>query len=1264
MSDAVTMPPAAKLAALSRPSSAYKRSARLAVAGLLAFVALYFGLASWFLYTAWRLVVSAQHTANTPFWSYVSAVVALTFGVFMLKAIFAVRNAQPEGLLEVKADEQPRLFAYLHQLADAAGAPRPHRVFLSNRVNAAVFYDLSLLNLVFPTRKNLEIGLPLVNAMPLGELRAVLAHEFGHFAQRSMAVGRWVYVAQQIVQQVVARRDKLDAFLEGLGRVDFRLLVVAWALQLVVWSIRSLVESAFHVLVAMQRALSREMEMQADLVAVSLTGSDALIHALHRLQSADDAWERTVGFVLGERAEGRSTRDAFAIQRNITLRMSVILDDGKYGSVPPLPKEQPEAHRLFKPELGQPPRMWQTHPQNHEREANAKREYVAAQIDQSSAWSLFDSPARLKEQMTARLLEGAGEEIAPVPLEESMERLARDYGREQYHGRYCGLYFGRTLTRHAASMAQLRAERDGATAGDASALYPESLKEDVQQLRQLYAERGQLEALIAGHTSMQGSRLQFGGAEYHRRELPALKRDLDARIVGLEQRLLQQDAICRRWHHDAALKLGQGWPEYLDSLLHVLHYTEHTVSNLRDAYGLMQNTRAVVTAVRRQTSKSIDRLLNDCAMLHDVLSDIYRGNGKVVLDPELMERLEIKESWQATLGEFTLPHASRENINDWLDASGNWVRHTSNWLAALRMAVLERLLRCETLVAAHMRESTPVEPAPAPCQVPEQYAVLLQGDERKLQTSLGWWARFLRAEGWLPGAARLVIAAAIVVGVLALGLQQGETSVLVFNGLGSTINVDVDGKAYTLPAGAHVLASATMEDKHAIRAHTPDGRLIESLEGDNLDGQAVYNIAAAAPLVQWTAYYGGKHKPEEPQVLQPARWSATHADVLFTEPPQSVSSKSSQQRTVLQSFAVADPDNLLSMVSDAARRDTMLKAHARFDDLNGPYTYRWMWLAHEAGHREILAERLQRAPDSVQLRRLEQDMAKESPEVCAASRERAAARPDDGDLYYLALRCHGNGPPDVKALSEAMARWPRNYWLKNMMMLQLSEHGDLAGAASLAEQLIGRLPYPVAEMELMLARLERYTKGRATRVALVTGDTQLSWLHRAEQGLNEAGQPANSYADLNKGELLAAMYAVSDIPAMAPRMRRLVGASDGATASQVAAALDMPAGEGIDSSTVLTSAALALRQGRDAGPYFKEAQAVFGEALPRLANFLRLVKAGRYAEAEQLLDGTQIELRGVAYSAGLVLAGAQAPAHWRKGARALLFAPERPYFRS
>ena len=88
---------------------------------------------------------------------------------------------------------------------------------MEHQVNTGVFYDLSIANLLIPSRKNLEIGLGLVNVLTLGELKAVVAHEFGHFAQRTMAVGRWVYIAQQIAGHIVARRDALDTFLARLS---------------------------------------------------------------------------------------------------------------------------------------------------------------------------------------------------------------------------------------------------------------------------------------------------------------------------------------------------------------------------------------------------------------------------------------------------------------------------------------------------------------------------------------------------------------------------------------------------------------------------------------------------------------------------------------------------------------------------------------------------------------------------------------------------------------------------------------------------------------------------------------------------------------------------------------------------------------------------------------------------------------------------------------------------------------------------------------
>jgi len=218
-------------ATMTKPSLAYKRSAWLAMGGLTIFLLLYFMLAGWFLLTAYRLTFGASMSGKDTFWGFLVGGCAAFLAVFMLKGIFFVKHGRTHDAIEITPQQQPRLFDFLYQLADNAAAPRPYKVFLSPHVNAAVFYDLSILNLFFPSRKNLEIGLGLVNSLTLGEFRAVLAHEFGHFAQRAMAVGRWVYVAQQIAAHLVARRDKLDDFLSGLSRVDFRVAWIGWLMR-------------------------------------------------------------------------------------------------------------------------------------------------------------------------------------------------------------------------------------------------------------------------------------------------------------------------------------------------------------------------------------------------------------------------------------------------------------------------------------------------------------------------------------------------------------------------------------------------------------------------------------------------------------------------------------------------------------------------------------------------------------------------------------------------------------------------------------------------------------------------------------------------------------------------------------------------------------------------------------------------------------------------------------------------------------------------
>lgn len=925
--------PAEVPASLTRPSSAYKRQAWLAMASLALFVALYLALTGWFGWTAWRLLGSLANGGRLDPLAILAGGASAFLCIFMCKALFFINRGGSDEQRQIKAEEQPQLFAFLNQLADEAGAPRPHRVFLSARVNAAVFYDLSPLNLLFPSRKNLEIGLPLVNVLTLSELKAVLAHEFGHFAQRSMAIGSWVYIAQQIAAQVVAKRDALDKLLGFISRIDLRVAWIGWGLSLIVWSIRSLLDTVFRLVVLAQRALSRQMEFQADLVAVSLTGSDELVHALHKLQSADDAWDRALGFANDEYHQGRSVEDLFSVQTRIIERLTQILNDPSYGSVPASTSATPEQRRIFSSGFAQPPQMWSTHPANSDREENAKRIYLPAPHDPRSAWHLFQAADTLRQQQSRELFDKA--ELQAVPMEQSLQALEASYARQRYASEYQGAYLGRALARHARSADELYpAQPDMSDLHRQLAqLYPASLAQDLQQLRTLEEERDQLEALRDRVYRATGGSLVFRGAAISRGDLGRLIEQVSGEIDGVRERIHAHDRQCRGAHLAAAAALGQGWDRYLIGLLQVLHYSEHSLAELRDAQGLLSNVVAVVTADGKVSSRELKRLIGTTQDLYRVMKAIHDEKHQLVLDGTLCQRLEI-ESWAASLEDFTLPPANKDNINDWMNVIDGWTSSLAAQLSSLCAATIEQLLTSETALASHLRQQSSPELAPAPSRVPSQYAVLLPGSERKRQKKLGWWDRFQLADGTPATLLRLTVALGIVGAVLGAGsLLSVGTEVSVYNGLGTPVVVDIGGRQHSLQPFSGQTFTVEFGEQPSISTRTLSGELIESFQPTlgSLGSHQVYNVAGASPLIRWTAAYGSARE-QEPSLLGAPRWTQVSADHYFTPPPESLKTKGSGgTRQVLSAAGNITAEDLLELAGNPEEMRRIAQLRLRWD---------------------------------------------------------------------------------------------------------------------------------------------------------------------------------------------------------------------------------------------------------------------------------------------------------------------------------------------
>ncbi|MCL2714832.1 MAG: M48 family metallopeptidase [Alphaproteobacteria bacterium] len=1269
----------------TRPSAAYRRSAWLASIGLALFVALYLSLAGWFVWAAWHAFFVLLPETNDGFFHVVTGAMAAFMGFFMLKALVFIKRGASEGLSEVTAADQPELFRFLHDIADRVAAPRPHKVFVSARVNAAVFYDLSLLSFLLPARKNLEIGLGLVNSLSLGEFRAVVAHEFGHFAQRSMAVGRWVYVAQQIAGHLVARRDALDRLLRSLSHSDLRIAWIGWIVSLLIWAVRALIDWAFTLLVRVQRSLSREMEFNADLVAVSLTGSDALINALHCLQGADDAWDRAAAFAMRQRAQKRMVPDLFALQSTIRDRLGVVRDEAFFGKSPPVPHSDAAAYRLFHAEAAQPPRMWMTHPFNHEREANAKRDYRAAAIDGASAWEIFADSASLRERVTAELLSPAPEAAVAMTTAEAVDALNRQFSVPHLDPRYQGIYFGRSLTRHVSDRGELIASAAELREARSADFYRDGLREEVQRLRALEVELAQLRGIDSGALQLDSAVAWRNGKPLQPQEVKDQLAATAAERDAVRARLFRHDRLVRGRAVREAEAAGQGWGEALKGLLSFIHYGEHGEANIGDLQQRMWRTVHRETATRKVSSSGCERIVEAAGELYQALARLYQNSGDSVLAPDLQAALGAS-SLPAMWGEFTLNPPSADNINDWLGIIESWADHATGLCRALSGRALDLLLSHEETLHRHQLEGTSPGPAPAASRAPD-FDLLLEGRERKAPQGHDWWVRFQLGDGHLAATARLVAAVAIVGAIVfVVNAPDDRTrTLLVFNGLDRDVTVEIGGHSDAIRARSYtpVQLPRTWTDEtsdrhrpigdHEIITRTRDGSEIERVTPIFTESgySKVYNVAASLPLVQWTAVYGRDSGSPEPRLVAQQRFFATSISYVFTKPPRSMSVRGggSTSVEVLEAPPLeVGPAALVRAVKDPDARANMIRAHARWDTLSKMSTTEWLYYAADLPDFEALvAARLRENPDEMVLRRLAQDSARpEAKEVmCQQAATDADRAPNDATLRYLAIRCQSEGQQD-SPYREAFRRWPDNPWLTLANAYVETHTANWAEAGRLLRRSLKALPGMVGVQTAEdLVRVERMASGSNPPDIAELASQSVNLRHYIELEQSGGADRAPGYwQKLWKGQLDTAFESAPSDPEEAGPFLYVLAASETASEAIRASARAIQPRREFGVNVLLYGAATALREGRDSAPCVEAMASTLppGFVVPA-RTFLSRASRQDIAGAEAALAPVPPSLRGVLYAAGVVLLEDKAPRSWRQGASRLLFVSERPWFR-
>jgi Zn-dependent protease with chaperone function len=219
-------------------------------------------------------------------------IVGTILTIFLIKPLlkFADKGWTPYAV--TRANE-PALFDFIERICASMNAPMPTRVVLDMQPNASAALRRGMRSFA----KNdlvLTIGLPLVAALDAQQFAGVLAHEFGHFAQKGGM--RLSYVVMRLsgwLARVIYDRDEWDCALaaasHGGKRGGFLLTIVNFA----VWAVRRLLWLLMLAGQAVGCALSRQMEYHADRYETALAGSDAFISTSRRLLALHAACETT-----------------------------------------------------------------------------------------------------------------------------------------------------------------------------------------------------------------------------------------------------------------------------------------------------------------------------------------------------------------------------------------------------------------------------------------------------------------------------------------------------------------------------------------------------------------------------------------------------------------------------------------------------------------------------------------------------------------------------------------------------------------------------------------------------------------------------------------------------------------------------------------------------------------------------------------------------------------------------------------------------------
>ena len=453
------------------------------------------------------------------------------FGLYLIKPIFSfTKNSKPDRV-EISENDCPELFTVIYDLADSVNCKRPKHVYLTTDVNACVFYNTSFWSIFFPVRKNLEIGLGLFDGTSKDELRAILAHEFGHFSQKSMKVGSTVYVTNSVLYNLIYEEDWWDRLLDKWERADSAIFrgfghitraLTNW-IKLLNFKMDGFVQKSYM-------SLSRQMEFDADAISCSIVGKETFISAMCKIDFLSDEDNKYREYLNALISENKVVGNYF-VGRKVADRLNP--DSGsalRYD----IPLTAP-INNVKSPSRVEVKDVWSSHPSLKERLASASNfGYKSSVILPEPSMSLVSEEIQqmVSDKLFSLIKQDRNDHISVVN-EKEFESWATNYISDHYIPKELIPFLAREISLFDRENLPI-VESSPLTADNAQMLLDyEMAKKDLEIMQSVLDGR------------IDAKEISYNGVVYNKKKIPI--DDQKVFVTGLEKRAIIIDAAIYKY---------------------------------------------------------------------------------------------------------------------------------------------------------------------------------------------------------------------------------------------------------------------------------------------------------------------------------------------------------------------------------------------------------------------------------------------------------------------------------------------------------------------------------------------------------------------------------------------------------------------------------------------------------------------------------------------------------------------------------------------